>query len=150
MSGSERTFLMIKPDAVQRGLTGEIIKRVESKGLKIVAMKMIKVTREKAEEHYAEHRDKAFFKELVSFITSSPVVVCVVEGKNAISVVRKLIGKTDPKEAEPGTIRGDLALEITYNCVHASDSQKTAEREIKLYFSEEEILNYKRAGEEWL
>ena len=141
---------MIKPDAVQRGLIGEIIKRIENKGLKIVAMKMLKVSKEKAEEHYAEHKNKPFFNELISFITSSPVVVCVVEGKNAIAVVRKLIGKTDPKEAEPGTIRGDLALEITYNCVHASDSQETAEREINLYFSENEILSYKRAGEEWL
>lgn len=140
---------MIKPDAVQRGLIGEIIKRVESKGLKITAMKMIRISREKAEEHYAEHKSKPFFGELISFITSSPVVVCIVEGKSAVSVVRKLIGKTDPKEAEPGTIRGDFALEITYNCVHASDSQKTAEREIRLYFSEDEILSYKRAGEKF-
>ncbi|MBC7115291.1 MAG: nucleoside-diphosphate kinase [Archaeoglobi archaeon] len=146
----ERTFLMIKPDGVQRGLIGEIIKRIESKGLKIVAMKMMRVSRELAEKHYEEHRGKPFYEGLISYITSSPVVAMVVEGKNAVQVVRKMIGATDPLEASPGTIRGDLGMEIGRNVVHAADSLKSAEREISLYFSKEEILEYRRIDEEWL
>ncbi|MDI3502420.1 MAG: nucleoside-diphosphate kinase [Archaeoglobi archaeon] len=146
----ERTFLMIKPDGVQRGLIGEIIKRIESKGLKIVAMKMMRVSRELAEKHYEEHRGKPFYEGLISYITSSPVVAMVVEGKNAVQVVRKMIGATDPLEASPGTIRGDFGMEIGRNVVHAADSLKSAEREISLYFSKEEILEYRRIDEEWL
>ncbi|MBC7109906.1 MAG: nucleoside-diphosphate kinase [Archaeoglobi archaeon] len=146
----ERTFLMIKPDGVQRGLIGEIIKRIECKGLKIVAMKMMRVSRELAEKHYEEHRGKPFYESLVSYITSSPVVAMVLEGKNAVQVVRRMIGATDPFEASPGTIRGDFGMEIGRNVVHAADSHKSAEREISLYFSEEEILEYRRIDEEWL
>jgi len=146
----ERTFLMIKPDGVQRGLIGEIIKRIECKGLKIVAMKMMRVSRELAEKHYEEHRGKPFYESLVSYITSSPVVAMVLEGKNAVQVVRRMIGATDPFEASPGTIRGDFGMEIGRNVVHAADSHKSAEKEISLYFSEEEILEYRRIDEEWL
>ncbi len=146
----ERTFVMVKPDGVARGLTGEVISRIERKGLKIAAMKMIMVSRELAEKHYEEHREKPFYSSLVSYITSGPVVALVVEGREAVKVVRKLIGATDPKEAEPGTIRGDFALDIGRNVVHASDSSASAERELGLYFSEEEILEYSRADEDWL
>ncbi len=146
----ERTFVMIKPDGVVRGLIGEVISRLEKKGLKIVAMKLIKVSRELAEEHYAEHREKPFFKSLVEYITSAPAVAMVVEGEEAIRVVRNIIGATNPREANPGTIRGDLAMDIGRNVVHASDSPASAEREINLYFSQEEILSYSRVEEEWL
>jgi len=146
----ERTFVMIKPDGVQRGLIGEIISRLERKGLKIVAMKMINVDRELAEKHYAEHKEKPFFNNLVQYITSGPVVAMVVEGKNAIKVVRTLVGATDPVEAQPGTIRGDFGLDIGRNIIHASDSLESAEREISLFFKPDEILEYKRIDEDWL
>jgi len=146
----ERTFLMIKPDGVQRGLIGEVIRRVEQKGLKIVGMKMLRISRELAEKHYEEHRGKEFYEPLISYITSSPVVAMVIEGKNAVQIVRKMIGATNPLEASPGTIRGDLGVEIGRNVVHASDSLSSAEREISLYFSEDEIVEYKRIDEEWL
>lgn len=142
--------MMIKPDAVSRGLSGEIIRRIERKGLKIVALKMMRVDKAKAEKHYEEHRAKPFYAGLVSFITSAPVIVGVAEGKDAVRVLRKLIGKTDPKEAELGTIRGDLAIDTGLNCIHASDSLESAKREIALYFKPEEILEYERAGEEWV
>jgi len=141
---------MIKPDAVSRGLTGEIIRRIEKKGLKIVALKMIRVDKATAEKHYAEHKGKPFYSGLVSFITSAPVIAGVVEGKEAVKVLRKLIGKTDPKEADLGTIRGDLAIDVGLNCVHASDSLESAKREISLYFKPEEILSYERCEEEWV
>ena len=146
----ERTFVMVKPDAFQRGLTGEIIDRIESKGLKIAAMKLITATQEQGEEHYAEHTDKPFYDDLVDFITSAPSVPMVVEGDDAISVVRDMIGDTDPKEAAPGTIRGDLALDIGRNCVHAADSPESAEREIDIYFDESEITSYDRLDEVWV
>ncbi len=146
----ERTFVMLKPDAVQRGLIGEIISRIEKKGLKIVAMKMLKIDRELAEKHYEEHREKPFFKNLVNFITSAPVVAMVVEGKNAVKIVRNLVGATNPEEALPGTIRGDFGLEIGRNVIHASDSIKSAEREIALFFRDEEIVEYRRIDEEWI
>ena len=141
---------MIKPDAVQRGLIGEIISRLERKGLKIVAMKMLNVSRELAERHYAEHREKPFFESLVSYITSAPVVAMVVEGKNAVKVVRTLVGATNPQEALPGTIRGDFGMDIGRNVIHASDSLESAEREISLFFKPEEIVEYKRIDEDWL
>jgi len=141
---------MIKPDAVSRGLAGEIIRRIEKKGLKIAALKMIKVDRALAEKHYEEHRQKPFYSGLISFITSAPVIAGIVEGKDAVKVLRKLIGKTDPKEADLGTIRGDLAMDVGLNCVHASDSLESAKREIALYFKDEEILSYKRCGEKWV
>jgi len=146
----ERTLVLLKPDAVQRRLVGRIIARFEEKGLKIVGMKLMRVTRELAERHYAEHREKPFFPELVSFITSSPIVAMVVEGPGAIDEVRKLMGKTNPREAAPGTIRGDWGLSITMNLVHGSDSPASAAREIPIFFSEGEILDYQTADAPWL
>ena len=141
---------MIKPDGVQRGLIGEIISRLERKGLKIVAMKMLSVSKDLAERHYAEHREKPFFQSLVDYITSGPVVAMVVEGKNAVKVVRTLVGATNPQEALPGTIRGDFGMDIGRNVIHASDSLESAEREISLFFKPEEIVEYKRIDEDWL
>lgn len=146
----ERTLVILKPDAVQRGLVGEIISRFEKRGLKIVAMKMVKVSRELAEEHYKIHRGKPFFEPTVNYITSSPVIAMVIEGRNAIEVVRKMMGSTDPQKAEPGTIRGDYALYIGRNIIHGSDSKENAEFEINLWFKEDEIFDYKRIDEEWL
>ncbi len=137
-----KTFLAIKPDAVEKKIIGEIIKRVEDKGLKIIGMKMIWLDEEKAKKHYEEHKDKSFFNELVDFITSKPIVAMAIEGEDAVSVIRKMIGVTDPKEANPGTIRGDYALDLTKNTVHASDSKETAEKELDLYFEEQELFNY--------
>ena len=146
---SERTFVMLKPDAVQRGLIGEIISRLERKGLKITAMKLIQMDRELAERHYDVHRKKPFFNELVEFVTSSPVVVMVVEGREAVRAVRTLMGATDPLEATPGSIRGDLGLDITKNLIHGSDSPETAEREIALFFQPGEILSYELSSARW-
>ncbi len=146
----ERTLVLLKPDAVQRRLMGKIISRFEEKGLKIVALKMMRVPRELAERHYAEHREKPFFGELVSFITSAPIVAMVVEGPKAIETVRRMMGKTDPLEADPGTIRGDYGLSITMNLVHGSDSPATASREIPIFFAPEEILDYDIADQRWL
>ncbi len=146
----ERTFVMVKPDAVARSLTGEIISRIENKGLKIVALKMIKISEEVAKRHYEEHREKPFFSSMVSYMTSGPVVVLVVEGVGAVKVVRKLVGATDPKEADSGTIRGDFAIDIGRNVIHASDSTASAEREIGLYFIRDETIEYSRADESWL
>jgi nucleoside-diphosphate kinase len=146
----ERTLVLLKPDAVQRRLIGRIISRFEDKGLKIVGLKLMRVTRELAERHYAEHREKPFFEELVSFITSAPIVAMVVEGPGVIAEVRKLMGKTDPREAAPGTIRGDYGLSITMNLVHGADSPDSAAREIPIFFSEGEILAYSTADAPWL
>ncbi len=146
----ERTLVLLKPDAVQRRLVGRIISRFEDKGLKIVGMKLMQVSRELAERHYAEHREKPFFGELVSFITSSPIVAMVVEGPGAIEEVRRLMGKTNPREAAPGTIRGDWGLSITMNLVHGSDSPASAAREIPIFFAEEELLSYSLADAPWL
>ena len=146
----ERTFVMIKPDGVQRCLVGEIISRIERKGLKIVAMKMMKIDRDLAKRHYEEHREKPFFEKLVNYVTLGPVVAMVVEGRNAIKVVRTLVGATDPVEASPGTIRGDFGMEIGRNIIHASDSEESAEREISLFFKPEEILEYGRIDEDWI
>ena len=144
----ERTLVFLKPSAVIRGLMGEIISRIERKGLKITAMKLLKLSREKAEELYEMHKEKAFFQELVSHVTSGPVLAMVIEGPNAIAVMRNLIGKTNPLEASPGTIRGDYALNVTKNVIHASDSPENAEREIKIFFKEEEIVDYAKPAEE--
>lgn len=146
----ERTFLMVKPDGVSRGLIGEVISRVEAKGLKVVAMKMIKIDEELAKRHYAEHEGKPFFSGLISFITSGPVVTVVVEGKEAVRVLRTLIGETDPKEAEHGTIRGDFGIDVGRNIVHGSDSLESAKREVSLFFKPEEITEYKRTDEDWI
>jgi nucleoside-diphosphate kinase len=139
---TERTFVMVKPDGVRRGLVGEVIKRIEQKGLKIVAMKMVRLSEETAKEHYAEHVNKPFFPSLVEFITSGPVVSMVVEGNSAIEVMRRLCGATNPIESPPGTIRGDFGLDIGENIVHASDSPHSAEKEISIHFSNEEIIDY--------
>jgi nucleoside-diphosphate kinase len=128
------TLLIVKPDGVRRGLVGEVLRRVEAKGLAIAEMQMLTIDRPLAEEHYGEHRDKPFFGELVAFITSGPVVVARLEGEGAVDVWRTMIGPTDPANAPPGTIRGDLGLIITENIVHASDSPESAERELKLFF----------------
>jgi nucleoside-diphosphate kinase len=146
----ERTFLMVKPDGVSRGLVGEVISRVEVKGLKVAAMKMIKIDDELARKHYAEHDGKPFFSGLLSFITSGPVVAMVIEGKEAVRVLRTLIGKTDPKEAGPGTIRGDFGIDVGRNIAHGSDSLESADREISLFFKPEEIIDYKRTDEDWI
>jgi len=141
MPMKERTFIALKPDAVRRKLIGKIIERFENRGFEIIAMKMVKLDREMAEKWYEEHKGKEFFERLINFTTSGRMVVMVVEGENAISVVRKMIGKTNPAEAEPGTIRGDFALTTPDNVIHASDSKESAEREIKLFFKEDEIFS---------
>jgi nucleoside-diphosphate kinase len=131
----ETTLLVVKPDGVRRGLVGEVLRRAETKGLRIADMRMMTIDRALAEEHYGEHREKPFFPELVGFITSGPVVVARLEGENAIDVWRTLMGPTDPSSAPPGTIRGDFGLVITENIVHGSDSPESAERELKLFFA---------------
>jgi nucleoside-diphosphate kinase len=136
----ERTLVLIKPDAVGRGLAGEILGRLERRGLTIRAAKLVVVGRELAERHYAEHAEKPFFGELVEFITSAPTLALVIEGESAISVVRTTMGATNPAEAAPGTIRGDLALAMPDNLVHGSDSPESAEREIGLWFAEHELV----------
>jgi nucleoside-diphosphate kinase len=130
----ESTLLIVKPDAVRRGLTGEVLSRVERKGLRIEDLRMMTVSRDLAERHYAEHREKPFFGDLVDFITGGPVVVAKLSGREAVSVLRTLMGATDPAKSPPGTIRGDLGIEITENLVHGSDSPASAERELGLFF----------------
>ncbi len=146
----EKTFLMLKPDAVQRGLIGEIITRFEKKGFKLVALKLLQVDRNLAEEHYKEHKGKGFFEPTVQYIMSSPVVAMVWEGKNVVSMAREMMGATNPANAGPGSIRGSYAMDISRNVIHGSDSVESAEREISLYFSPDEILSYQKTGEEWL
>ena len=146
----ERTLVLVKPDGVQRGLVGEILSRFERTGLKLVALKMLRMDRDKAERHYAIHQGKPFFEGLVNFITSSPLIAAVFEGKNAVEVVRKTMGATDPVKAAPGTIRGDLALDIGRNVVHGSDSLENSQKEINLFFTPEEIVSYKRQVEPWI
>jgi nucleoside-diphosphate kinase len=132
----DRTLILVKPDAFARGLTGEILARFESKGLKIVGLRQMTVSRELAERHYAEHAERPFFAELVQFITSGPIAAFVLEGRHAVSAARQVIGATDPLEAAPGSIRGDLAIEVGANMVHGSDSPEAAAREISLFFGE--------------
>ena len=146
----ERTFVIIKPDAVQRGLIGKIITRFEGKGIKIVAMKLLSVSKELAEKHYGIHKGKQFFDSTVKYITSSPVVAIVLEGNNAIEMVRGMMGKTDPQKADMGTIRGDYGQFIGRNIVHGSDSPENAEFEINLWFKPKEISDYTCINEEWL
>jgi len=146
----ERTLVLLKPDALQRRLVGPIIARFEAKGLTIVGMKLLQVPRDLAARHYAEHVGKPFYEELVSFITSAPVIALVVEGPQAIAAVRALMGKTNPFDAAPGTIRGDFGLSVGMNLVHGSDSPAAAVREIPLFFSPEEILTYSMADAAWL
>ncbi|SUM03552.1 nucleoside diphosphate kinase [Staphylococcus devriesei] len=146
----ERTFLMIKPDAVQRNLVGEIISRIERKGLKLVGAKLMTVPQSLAEEHYAEHVERPFYGKLISFITSAPVFAMVVEGEDAVDVSRHIIGKTNPSDATPGSIRGDLGLTVGRNVIHGSDSVESAKREINLWFKEEELSNYESPRDTWL
>jgi nucleoside-diphosphate kinase len=146
----EQTFVMIKPDGVQRGLVGEIITRFEKKGLTIKGLKLIKVTEQMAAQHYQEHQGKSFYSGLIQYITSAPVVVMVVEGKNAVKEVRKLNGATNPLDALPGTIRGDFAQDIGRNVVHGSDSIESAQREINIYFQPNEIQEYEYLPSRWL
>ncbi len=146
----ERTLVIIKPDAVQRGLIGEIVSRFERRGLRIVAMKMMQITPELAERHYAIHKGKPFYEGLIQYITSSPVVVMVLEGKGAIDIVRRTMGATNPAEAAPGTIRADFGVEIGRNLVHGSDGPDTAAFEVPLFFTEEEILSYTRDTDRWI
>ena len=136
----ERTLVLIKPDAVQRGLAGRILDRFEQRGLTIRAAKLVTVDRQLAEQHYAEHREKPFFGELVEFITSAPTMALVLEGEGAIAVVRTTMGATNPASAAPGTVRGDLALSMPDNLVHGSDSPESAEREIALWFTDDELV----------
>jgi len=136
----QRTLVLVKPDGVRRGLIGEVISRFEKKGLKLRALKMLWLSEEKAREFYSVHRDKPFYNDLVNFITSGPIVAMVLEGDEAISVVRLMIGSTDGRKAQPGTIRGDFALSIQDNVVHASDSVESFEREFKVVFSEDDIV----------
>ncbi|MBX5490170.1 MAG: nucleoside-diphosphate kinase [Chloroflexi bacterium] len=146
----ERTLIIVKPDAVQRGLIGAVLSRLEARGLRLVALKLMQIDEALARRHYAEHEGKPFFAGLVDYITSSPVVVGVLEGPNAIEAVRATVGATNPVKAAPGTIRGDLALEIGRNLVHASDGPATAQREIALFFRDAELLSYERAIDRWV
>ncbi|HEC2146242.1 TPA: nucleoside-diphosphate kinase [Staphylococcus delphini] len=146
----EKSFVMIKPDAVQRKLIGEIVQRIEQKGLKLVGAKLMTVPQSLAETHYGEHEGKPFYDSLISFITSAPVFAMVVEGENAVTVARHIIGSTNPSEATPGSIRGDLGLTVGRNVIHGSDSVASAEREIALWFKDEEISSYHTPDETWL
>ena len=146
----ERTLVIIKPDGVQRGLVGPILTRLERRGLRLAAMKLIQITPELAARHYQIHQGKPFYEGLIDFITSGPVVVAVIEGQDAINTVRKTMGATNPAQAEPGTIRADYAMEIGRNLVHGSDGADTATYEIPLFFTEAEILSYERAIDAWI
>lgn len=146
----ERTLIIIKPDAVQRGLIGEIVTRFERRGLRIAAMKLIHIDEPLARRHYAVHEGKPFYEPLIRYITSSPVVVIVLEGKNAIEIARRTMGATNPAEADPGTIRADFSLEIGRNLVHGSDGPETAAFEVPLFFTQEEILSYGRDTDRWI
>ena len=136
----ERSLVLIKPDAMQRGLAGTIISRLEGQGLKPVALKMLHLDKALAERHYTIHADKPFFEDLVNYITATPIIAIVFEGEGAVETIRTIMGATDPAQAEPGTIRGDFGSDIQHNVVHGSDSVETAEEEIKLFFAEDEIF----------
>ena len=146
----ETTLVLIKPGGVQRNLIGEITRRVEQRGLKVTALKLLNAPRSIVEEHYAEHKGKAFFEPLMGYIAAGPVVAMVLDGDGAVAAVRKMMGKTNSAEAEPGTIRGDLAMTIGRNIIHGSDSAESAKREIALFFKPDEILSYTRIDEAWL
>jgi len=146
----EQSLILIKPDAIQRGLAGTIIARLEQRGLKLVAMKMLHMDRALAERHYAIHIGKPFFEGLINYITSSPIIAIVVEGNRAVGIVRKTMGETDPAKAETGSIRGDFGLDIGRNLVHGSDSVENAEKEISLFFSPNEIFGYRKEIDSWI
>lgn len=144
----QRTFTMLKPDAVKRRLTGEILTRFEKRGLKVIAAKTLMISEDLAKTHYGEHSDKPFFNDLISYITSGPVFAMVLEGDDVISLVRKMVGATNPKEADIGTIRGDFGIDTGRNIVHASDSEESAQREINLFFDETEFCDYELPDED--
>jgi nucleoside-diphosphate kinase len=146
----ERTLIILKPDVVQRGLIGPIITRLERRGIKIVALKMMQIDQALAKRHYAEHEGQPYYPGLISFVTSAPVVVMVLEGQNVIEITRATIGATNPAKAAPGTIRADYGIETRRNLVHGSDSPESAQREIALFFREDEILAYQRDVERWI
>lgn len=146
----ERTLVLVKPDAMQRGLAGEVLSRIERRGLKIVALRLVQIDRAMAARHYAEHIGKPFYKALAGFITSSPVVAAVFEGENAIAVVRQTMGATNPINSPPGSIRGDLAIDLGRNVVHGSDSSESAAREIALFFDEKDIISWERSVDGWV
>lgn len=147
---NQRTFVMLKPDTVQRDIVGEIINRFELRGLKIVGLKLINMSRPMAEQLYAQHKGKEFYEPLIKYVMSGPCVVCVIEGYEAIKAVRKMVGATNPMDAEPGSIRGDYGLFMRRNVVHASDSQESANREMAIFFKLSEIIEYKKADEDWV
>ena len=146
----ERTFVAIKPDGVQRGLVGEVLSRLERRGLKLVAIRLMQVDEDLAGRHYAEHVNRPFFSSLVSFITSGPIVAMIWEANNAVALARQTMGATNPAEAAPGTIRGDLGIDIGRNIVHGSDGLESAEREISLFFGSSDALDYSRSTDQWI
>ena len=146
----ERTLIILKPDAVQRGLCGEIVTRFEKKGLQIVGMKLMRISPQLAETHYESHQGKPFYAGLVKFMTSSPVVVLALAGKDAITIARKMMGATFGSKAEPGTIRGDFGVSNSFNLIHGSDSPEAAQRELSLFFKPEELLDWQRASQGWI
>ncbi|MEN2766179.1 nucleoside-diphosphate kinase [Ornithinibacillus xuwenensis] len=146
----EKTFLMVKPDGVQRNLVGEIVNHFERKGFKLVGAKLMQISEELASEHYGEHKERPFFGELVDFITSGPVFAMVWEGENVIKIAREMMGKTNPLEAAPGTIRGDFGVTVGKNVIHGSDSPASAEREINLFFDQKELVAYSKQDSNWI
>ncbi|MBC2214420.1 nucleoside-diphosphate kinase [Listeria welshimeri] len=146
----EQTYVMVKPDGVERGLIGEIVAKIEKKGIKLVAGKLIQIDRKLAEQHYAEHIGKPFFEDLIGFITSGPVFAMVLEGDDVIKIARRMMGKTNPLEADAGTIRAEYAVHTNRNVIHGSDSPESAKREIQLFFEPHEILNYEKAVDIWV
>jgi nucleoside-diphosphate kinase len=148
--GMQRTLVIVKPDGVQRGLVGPILTRLEKRGLKLVGLKLVQVSQDLAARHYAEHEGKSFYAGLLQYITSAPVVVACVEGTSAVQMVRNAVGATNPLSAAPGTIRGDLALDIGRNLIHASDAPETADRELALWFTPPELIAYKRELDRWI
>lgn len=146
----ERTLILVKPDAMQRGLAGEILVRLERRGLRIAGLKLLQVDGPLAERHYGEHVGKPFYEGLVQYITGCPIIAAVFEGTDAVEAARKTMGKTNPRDADPGTIRGDFSLEIGRNLIHGSDSLQSAEREIALFFDDSDLFNYERAVDSWV
>lgn len=146
----QTTFIFIKPDAVQRGLTGQILARFERKGLSFVGMKLVQVSEDLAKQHYAEHAEKPFFPGLLKFVTSSPVLACAIQGPNAVAVCRTLIGATNGQKADPGTIRGDFGMSGANNMIHGSDSPESAQRELALWFTDDELVTMDKTANQWI
>jgi|TARA_B110000263_G_C15051501_1_gene393209 nucleoside-diphosphate kinase len=146
----ERTLVLLKPDSVQRNLSGEIINRIEKIGFKIIGLKLMILDQTKAHEHYKEHKSKPFFNDLVSFITSGPIVAIAFQGPNCVKKIRNINGSTDPTEASPGTIRGDFGISLSMNLIHSSDSIESAQRELKIFFEKSELVDYNKNIDEWI